>query len=228
MTPEESAAHDFYRERYHHKEVYRKLSDVPPDIEYLNFWRKQNSYIGICNLKKVNHLTAMAVNNPFFDEVCELKSLDSLVLSNIDIDNLDKLNQLPNLRYLKLVKLKPCKGLDLLIQLPKLKKLWISESKAITDYSFLKGAKSLVALGVEGDIWTKQKVDSLEPFSEMPMLEALFMSSVQLKDKNLNYVASNPKLKYFSVARFAPRSSFESLYEIRPDLVSQWFENYDV
>ena len=227
MQPEEAASHGLYRERYHHKEVYRKYSDVPADIEYLNFWRKQNSHIGIHNLKNVNHLTATAINDSFFEEICELKTLDSLVLDNIDIENLDKISQLPKLRYLKLVKLKPCDGLNCLIQLPKLEKLWISESKAITDYSFLKGAKSLVALGVEGDIWTKQKVDSLEPFSEMPMLEALFMSSVQLKDKNLNYVASNPKLKYFSVARFAPKSSFDNLHKIRPDLVSQWFENYD-
>ncbi|WP_052692089.1 leucine-rich repeat domain-containing protein [Teredinibacter purpureus] len=227
MIPEEITSHDLYRERYHHTEIYRKISEVASDIEYLNFWRKGNSHVGISNLKKINHLTATAVNNSFFKEICELKSLDSLVLANIDIDCLDKLSQLPNLRYLALEKLKPCDGLEGLALLPRLEKLWITESKDITDYSFIKGAKSLIAVGVEGAIWTKQKVDSLEPFSEMPMLEALFMASVQLKDKKLDYVASNPKLKYFSVARFAPKSSFENLYKIRPDLVSQWFERYD-
>jgi Leucine-rich repeat (LRR) protein len=228
MSPEELASHELYRERYHHKEVLRKFSDIPEHIEFLNFWRKGNSHKGIAGLKKVNHLTATGVNNSFFDEICELKSLESLVLCNVEVNDISLLNKLPKLRYLELVKLKPCAGLACLIQLPRLQKLWISESKDINDYHFLKGASKLVALGVEGDTWTNQKIDSLKPFAEMEKLEALFMSSVQLKDKNLNYVASNPNLKYFSVSRFAPKKSFEDLCKIRPDLICQWFDNYDV
>ncbi|GAB1259287.1 hypothetical protein NBRC116494_37900 [Aurantivibrio plasticivorans] len=226
MSPEEAKSHELYRERFHHNEIKRNLSDFSPDIEYLNFWRKQNSHAGVGSLQKIKHLTATSVNNSFFNEICKLESLDSLVLSDIEIDNISALDKLPNLRYLSLVKLKPCDGLASLVKLPKLEKLWISESKNITDYHFLKGANNLVALGVEGDIWTKQKVHSLKPFSEMDKLEALFMSSVQLKDKDLSYIASNPNLKYFSVARFAPKRSFDELRRIRPDIVCQWCDNY--
>jgi hypothetical protein len=68
-----------------------------------------------------------------------------------------------------------------------------------------------VALGVQGSLWKKQKVDSLKPFSKLKNLEVLFMSSVQLRDKNLDYIATNPELKYFMAARFAPKASFDSL-----------------
>ncbi|MCC1496971.1 hypothetical protein [Alcanivorax sp. 1008] len=227
MSASDAESHDIYRERYHHKDLYRRSAEIPKEIKYLNFWRKQNSHIGIGQLESLEHLTATSVNDSFLDEICRLKTLDSLVLSKIEVEDIGRLEGLPNLRYLALVKCKPCEGLDRLKDMPSLKKLWIKESKEITDYWFLKGAKKLVALGVEGDIWTKQQVDSLEPFSNMLELEALFMSSVQLKDKNLDYVASNPKLKYFSVARFAPKSSFDQLRVIRPDLKCRWFDNYD-
>jgi len=228
MKLSEKYGYDLYQEHFHFDTVFRDLSDVPNGIDRLNFWRKKDSHQGISNYQEISHLTASAVNDSFLAEICNLKKLDSLVLANIEVEDLNVLMELPNLRYLRVEKLRACKGLDCLVQIPNIKKLWIGESKEITDFQFVKGAKSIRALGIVGAIWTKQKVESLEPISDMPNLEALFMPSVQLKDKNLNYVATNPKLKYFAVSRFAPKKSFEELKKIRPDLICQWFDQYEL
>ncbi len=217
----------FYRENRQHKVCFRHLNEIDQESKILNFWRKKNSYRGLSNLTHVTDLTATSVDEGFFNEICEMKNLDRLVMDGVKVPDISLLSNLKRLRYLKIVKLSPADNLEVLANIPSLRKLWINESKAITDYSFLRDAKKIVALGVEGDTWTKQKVDSLAPFSYLDDLEALFMSSVQLKDKNLDYLATNPKLKYFWVARFAPKSSFDSLRNLMPSLECQWCDNYD-
>ena len=218
---------DYYRERRHHKVCFRSLKEIDNQPEILNFWRMKNSYHGISKLKNVCDLTATSVDDGFFSEICEMGNLDRLVMDSVKVSDLSPLRKLKKLRYLKIVKLAPTNNLDVVANIPSLKKLWINESKEITDYSFLRGAKEIVALGVEGSIWTKQKVDSLSAFSELENLEALFMSSVQLKDKNLDYIATNPKLRYFWAGRFAPKTSFDSLRKQMPDLECHWCDDYD-
>jgi hypothetical protein len=134
--------------------------------------------------------------------------------------------QLDSLEFLKIHGLSPAKNLEVLGSLPKVTSLFLAESYELTDYSFLSDAKRLVALGIEGSTWTKQKVDSLSPLSGLSRLEALFMASVQLEDKNLDYLAKNPQLKYFWSARFAPKASFDSLRKLMPDLECQWCNDY--
>ena len=87
---------------------------------------------------------------------------------------------------------------------------------------------NLIVLGVEGGMYTKQKIESLKPLSGLERLEALYMSSVQLEDKNLDYLSSIPNLKYFSSARFAPKPGFDSLRKNMPKLACAWCDNYNV
>ena len=218
---------DIYRERRHHKECFRKVSEIDGSPEVLNFWRAKASYKGISDISSVVDLTATSVDDGFFEEICEMKQLDRLVIDTLKVSDISKILNLRNLRYLQLVKVKPTKSLEAITELPKLKKLWFDESKEVTDYSFLSGARQVVALGVEGDLWTKQKVDTLKPFSNLTSLEALFLSSVQLKDKNLDYIAKNPRLKYLWCSRFAPKTSFDSLRRLMPDLECQWCDNFE-
>ena len=219
---------DKYRVRKHHKVCYKSLKEIEGEPSILNFWRSKDSYTGISSLSYVTDLTATSVDEGFFEEICSMPNLSSLIMDTVKVEDLSPLAKLKKLKYLKVVKLKPTKNIEVLTAFPALEKLWIDESKEITDYSFLSGAKKIVALGVEGDIWTKQKIDTLAPFSNLDNLEALFLSSVQLKDKNLDYLASNPRLKHLWCARFAPRKSFESLRKLMPNLDCKWCDNYEV
>lgn len=218
---------DKYRERRHHKVCYRKLSEIEGTSEVLNFWRKNKSYSGISDLKYVTDLTATSVDEGFFEEICQMSQLKSLIIDKLEVSDLSRITNLKNLENLDIVNLKPTKNMESLCSIKSLNKLWINESKHITDYSFLSGAKGVLALGVEGDLWTKQKIDSFAPFQDLDNLEALFLSSVQVKDKNLDYFSTNPKLKHLWIARCAPKSSFDSLRKLMPDLDCMWCDNYD-
>ena len=219
---------DKYRERRHHKVCYRQLREIEGKPEVVNFWRKNKSYAGISELKYVTDLTATSVNEGFFEEICHMVQLRSLIIDKLEVSDLSRIVDLKHLYNLKIVRLKPTKNMEAVCNIPTLRKLWINESKHITDYSFLSGAKGVVALGVEGDTWTKQKIDSFSPFQKLDNLEALFFSGVQVKDKNLDYFATNPKLMHLWIARCAPRSSFESLRKLMPNLDCMWCDNYEL
>jgi hypothetical protein len=115
-----------------------------------------------------------------------------------------------------------------LLEIRALTKLFMENAKHMDNLAFLSNAHNLVALGIEGGMYTKQKIESLQPLSGLGKLEALFMTSVQLKDINLDYLSSVPNLKYLGSARFAPESSFISLRNLMPNLVCRWCEAYEV
>jgi hypothetical protein len=153
--------------------------------------------------------------------------LEYLEIQTLTAENL---NPLADLEKLQILKLEGVRKANKFYSLEKksLTKLFIESAKDISYLSFLSHTHNLVVLGNEGGMYTKQKVDSLEPISCLSKLEALFMSSVQLKDKNLDYLETIPNLKYFGADRFAPKSSFESLRKNMPKLICNWCDNYEV
>jgi hypothetical protein len=58
--------------------------------------------------------------------------------------------------------------------------------------------------------------------------DRLFLTSVQLADRDLTPLARCPNLKHLICARFAPKRSFEVLKSLRPDISCIWFDSYDV
>ena len=56
--------------------------------------------------------------------------------------------------------------------------------------------------GIEGSIWTMQKIAGLSPLAGFGF-EALFLTSVKLEDKDLTPLAGCPNLKHLACARFA-------------------------
>ena len=228
MLQKEQQAQKAYRERFDTGQTYTRAKEIPDDAKSICLWRKGASHKGISQLNGLSHLTAVSVNDDFIREISTLESLDSLVLSKVKVSSIESLANLRQLRYLRFDRLSPCEGLETVRDMVGLRKLWFSNCKDITDFSFLTGADRIVALGIEGDIWNTQNIDSLKPLTRLKSLEALFMSSVRLTDKHISCMASAPLLKYFCVSRFAPKSEFEELHRKRPDMVCQWFTEYDV
>ena len=202
-------------------------ASIPQDIERLHFYRENNSHQGIGNHISVRELSAKQVNQNFLIEICDLYNLEYLEMETVTATDLGILKSLPNLRYLRIYGLRNAEDLSCLAELPSLRKLFLENTKHLTDLNFLDGNKELSAIGVEGSMYTKQKVASLEPISCMKSLEAIFLTSVQLGDKNLDYLASLPKLEFLSCARFAPRPSFDSLRDLMPKLVCNWCDKYE-
>ena len=217
-----------YREWRSWPECKSRVWDITPGIKSLHFYREKKSHQGINRLVTVTELLAKQVDQEFLNEICELQSLDYLEMEVVTAADLSPLLNLPRLRYLKIYGLRKAKDLVPVTKIKTLQKLFIENSKHLTDLSFLNPDQPLEALGIEGSMYTKQKIPTLEPLSQIDSLQAVFLSSVQLTDKNLDYLAKLPNLNYLSCARFAPKSSFDSLRALMPNLVCRWCDEYEI
>jgi hypothetical protein len=204
------------------------VSDITEISNTVHFYREKNNFKGISKFKKITKLLAKQVNQEFLNEILELENLEYLELETVTAKTIGKLSELPKLRYLKIQGIRKASDFVKLIDIISLEKLFIESAKQLQSIDFISDAKQLVVLGIEGGMYNNQKLDSLKAISGLSNLEALYLSSVQLLDKNLDYLSSNSKLSYLSSARFAPKSSFDSLRNLMPNINCNWCDNYDV
>ena len=204
------------------------VDEVPAGCDRAVLYREKNSHKGIAARAGLRKLIASKVNQAFFDEICELKALQYLELNDLTIEVLEPIAGLHDLRTLKLSDVRKVECFDSVLKLPKLERLFIENAKHLTHLEFLADAHHLRSIGIEGSMWTMQKVATLEPLSGLSNLEALFMVSARLIDKDLSYLATCPKLRILQCARFAPKTRFEDLRRLMPDLECQWCECYEI
>lgn len=217
-----------YRELENWYECANSVNEIPAESEKVLFYRRKDSHKGISRYQKIRKLSANQVNQDFLNEISKLKNLEYLEIEVITAEDLSPLTGLFNLRTLKLDSVRKATDFSPLLNIKALDKLFIENAKHLTNLEFLSNAHKLVVLGIEGGMYTTQKIESLKPLSNLKKLEALFMSSVQLKDKNLDYLASIPNLKIFDCARFTPKKSFDSLRKLMPNLVCIWCDKYEI
>lgn len=216
-----------YREWLDWPQCILSTKDINQSSNIVHFYREKNSHKNLSEFKKITHLLAKQVNQSFLEEISKLEDLEFLDMEKVTAENFDSLKKLKRLRYLRLDGVKKAREFKPLVEIPSLEKLFIESASKLHSIDFLKDANTLVVLGVEGGMYTKQKIASLQPLSNLEALEALYLSSVQLEDKNLDCLSSNPKLNYLSSARFAPKTSFDSLRKLMPNLICNWCDIYD-
>jgi hypothetical protein len=202
--------------------------DIPARKDRAIFHREKTSYRGLATKTNLKRLLAHKVDQDFFEEVCQLKGLEYLELHLVTADDFSSISKLENLQTIKLHDVRRPAGFECLLTQTGLRKLFIENARHLSSLDFLSDAHHLESIGIEGNMWTKQKVDSLEPLSGLTGLEALFMTTVQLRDKDLSGLAACPKLRLFECARFAPKVQFDNLRALMPDLQCIWCDHYEI
>ena len=217
-----------YREWVTWPDCVTKVNNLPNKPTSVFFYREKKSHRGLSQFKTIKKLCARQVNQDFLNEISKIENLEYLEMEVVTAENLSVICELKKLRNLKIDSIRKAKDFTFIKNMKSLNKLFIENAKHIDSLLFLSKVHYLTALGIEGSMYTKQKIESLEPLSKLKKLEALFMSSVQLKDKNLDYLSTIPNLKYLGVARFAPKENFDSLRNKVPKLVCKWCDTYEI
>lgn len=117
-----------------------------------------------------------------FDSICLLEQLIGLNIKNSSISSLGNLANLKNLKYLRIGDSSKIINIEPLKSLTNLEVLVIENFKNISDFSILRQLTSLKFLTIEGGMYTKQKVDSFEPISELKNL--LYLSTAMISSSN--------------------------------------------
>jgi hypothetical protein len=204
-------------------------AEIRPDATFAGLGREKASHRGIGARKSLTTLFASAVDQHYLDEIGELEALEYLWLGwPVTAKDLAPLTRLKRLRFLKLDSPRAVTDFAPLAALPALTHLFVENAMHMSGLEWLEPLKGqLSSLGIEGSIWTMQKVPSLAPLAGFGF-EALFMTSVRLADKDLTPLASCPNLSYLQCARFAPKNKFEELKALRPDIACLWFDKYEI
>jgi hypothetical protein len=198
---------------------------VPHDATRACVRRVKTSHRGIGERKALRDLIAGAADQDYLDEICTLEGLERLELAwPLTASRLDGLRALKNLRHLKIESPRNVTDFTPLLGLPSLRTLIIENAKHMADIEWLADAHHLEVIGIEGSMWTMQKVPTLRPLAGLAGMRAFFATAVRLGEKNLFPLAECPALEYLSCARFAPRKEFEMLQNLKPDLVCCWFD----
>ena len=206
-----------------------KADAIPLDAEFAVLGREKNSHRGIGERRNLKTLVAGGPNQDFLDEICELSELTHLEMTwPVTATDLSGLRRLAKLKVLKINSPRNITDFTPILDLPALRYLFIENAKHLKDLDWLAPLGGhLRSLGIEGSIWTMQPIPSLKPLAGFGF-EALFLTSVRLKDKDLTPLADCPKLGLLSCARFAPKKNFEELHELRPDIQCTWIDKYEI
>ena len=203
------------------------LVDVASDAEELRFRREKNSHRGISRLIHLRKLVAICVNQDFLEEISQLPLLEFLYIDQTTAANADCLGRCKKLRQLVIVGGTKFPSLSWLQSLPPLDSLRLENFKQITDLSPISTLTSLRAFGIEGSMWTTQRVNSFRPITVLPRLEALFLANCRPVADGLEPLQRLTQLRFLEIAAFYPDSEFLKLRHALPDLECDWFQYID-
>lgn len=200
------------------------VADVPHDATRAFVRRVKTSHRGIGDRRSLVELVAGSADQSFLDEICTLPGLRRLELGYpVTARSLEGLRALDRLEHLRIECPRNVTDFSPLLAIPSLRTLVIENAKHMSDIEWLADAHHLEVIGIEGSMWTYQKVASLRPLARLENLRAFLATAVRLEEKDLFPLAECPKLEYLTCARFAPRNEFELLQKLKPDLVCSWF-----
>ena len=198
---------------------------VPMDAAYASLGREKASHKGIGKRTALRELSAHGANQAFLEEIACLTGLEYLDLGwPLTATDLAPLRALTNLRHLVINSPRSIADLTPLLDLTRLERLFIENAKHLHNLDGLRPLKDrLVALGIEGSIWTTQPIDSLAPLEGFAV-EALFLTNTKLGDQNLSPIATMPNIRFLGSGINAPRAQFFALRDAKPKLQCQWFD----
>lgn len=199
--------------------------DVPMGATYVSLGREKASHRGIGKRTALRELAAKGVNQDFLEEIAELEGLEYLDLGwPVTATDLAPLRRLTNLRHLAINSPRNISDFTPVLDLPLLERLFIENAKHMHALDWMRPMKDrLVALGIEGSMYTPQPIDSLIPLAGFA-LEALFLTNTRLDDQDLTPIATMPNIRVLGSALNAPRAQFFALRDAKPGLECSWFD----
>lgn len=164
------------------------------------------------------------VSQPLFDAACGMRGLQLLRIKWSGIQSLDRIAGLASLEALSIGSSTKVQSIEPLASLPSLRVLELENFKRVSDFSVLARMQQLRSLAIVGSMWSRQAVDSLEPFAAMTGLESLAVDTFRVT--SLRPLASLRNLKELGLGGRMPYQEYAWLAAKLPGTQCQWFAPY--
>ena len=219
------ALSEAYRHRVNGGAPVTHAAEIDPRQERAHLARVKDSHRGIGAHRQLRRLVAEAVDQAFLEEIGELTELVALDLRwPVRAADLSPLAALDKLEVLHIEGAGRVADWTPLHELARLRVLTVEAPRAglsLQDFGPL--LTRLRVFGLEGSINKNYAIDTLEDLRGSP-LEALFCTSLTLRDKSLAPLCDCPDLKLLSGGVLAPWTQYAALRSAKPGLVCQSFE----
>lgn len=151
------------------------------------------------------------VNQKMFDAACGIPNLEGLFIKWSGIRSIDALRIPKKLRHLHLGSSSQVESIAVLGELGSLVTLDLEQLNRISDFNILSKLTALEGLGIDGSIWTAQKIDTLKPLAKLRNLKYLTLSNTKIKDKSFDPLLGLSELVRFNSSWNYPEAEFEKL-----------------
>lgn len=184
---------------------------------------------GLERLGQFTHLEALwcfGVNQKALAYICKCASLESLY---IDTLKSGEISCILKLRSFKVLSIDSCSKIDSLGELSNLKTLEglaIINFKNVHEVSPLSGLINLQQLAIAGSIWTRMKIESLQPLSSLRNLKYLHLTNLKAEDESLKPLGGLSQLEKLEIANFYPMEEFAWLSSKLKNTRCTWFRPY--
>jgi Leucine-rich repeat (LRR) protein len=164
------------------------------------------------NLGEVKYLWFVSrVNQKMFDAACRVPNLEGLFIKWSGIKNIESLKIPKKLQHLHLGSSSQVESIEVLGESDSLVTLDLQQLNKISDFSIISKLTSLEGLGIDGSVWTAQKIDTLEPLANLRNLKYLTLINTRLKGKSFDPILNLTELVRFDSSWNYPEAEFEKL-----------------
>ena len=151
------------------------------------------------------------VNQKIFDAICKLVNLEGLFIKWSGVKKIDNIQNLKNLKHFCLGSSSQVEDIDALGKLSNVITLDLENLKKISDFSVISNLSKLEGLGLDGSMYTAQKIDTLEPLRNLTELKYLTLTNSRILDKSFEAILNLRKLVRFNCSYNYPANEFEKL-----------------
>jgi len=173
----------------------------------IQFW-----YNELPKLTSVKYLWFCSrVNQEMFEAACNMENLEGLYIKWSGIKTIDSLKKLKNLKHLHIGSSGQVENIRVFRDINWLTTLCLEQLNKVTDFNDIAGTTNLEGLGIDGSIWTAQKIDTLKPIGQLEGLKYLTLTNTRTKDKSFDPLLNLKELIRFNSSWNYPVTEFEKL-----------------
>ncbi len=164
---------------------------------------KQNNIISqwcklLPELKEVKYIWLInRVNQKTFDSICQMENIEGIWIQWSVIKSIENIRQLNRLNHLHLGSSPKIESIDPLGSMSSLITLELEQLNKISNFSILANLVNIEGLGVNGSLWTTQKIDTLEFLKPLINLKYLTLINSRLKDTSFDPILNLKELVRF-------------------------------
>ncbi len=165
-----------------------------------------------------DHLYAFSVNEKELHHLCTWVQPKAFAVKGLRTTTLEPLKAWKDLAQLQLWWVQKLSDLNPLGDLTGLEVLILEDIKRADDLSFLTSLTGLRALAIEGGMWNKRPIKTLEPLTKLSLLEELWLQSLQIGEGGLRPIAQCSGLQNLNVSANFQTEDYAYLRAHCPDL----------